>query len=291
VLLTRLITTLLVCLAAASTAVAQVDENLPPLTEPRSRLDYAQNWWEYGSYERVIEIVTPMVSEDIVEGLEREEAIDAYVLLGSSYFLLDRRSEAHSPFYHLLVIEPDYRLDPFLYPADMVDELERIKAFYEEELNEIREQRRGNGGSSELIYVERRVEERSLVVSMLPFGVGHFVNDQPEWGATYATVEATLAALSVGYFLRNEASRDENGFYPDVSASEQRQRVQIGTGVAFFVVVAINMVHGAVIHEPVVESPFEVIEDPVFEEPEARRWQPFVSGSPEGVLFGLGGSW
>ncbi len=63
-------------------------------------------------------------------------------------------------------------------------------------------------------------------------------------------------------FVANEAARNDNGFYDDVGAAQTRQAIQVGVGIAFFVVLAANIVHGAAIHEDVIETTYEILDAP-----------------------------
>lgn len=273
--------------------------------DPAELLEVAQNWWYYGAFERVIEIVRSLIAPGRIDALTNEQRIQAYLLLGASEFLLNGPSASTEPFHELLRLDPDYALDPFLYPADMIRHLGDVADLYEAELEEIRRRRRVDlgGEPGRLVFVERRVEERSLWVSMLPFGLGHISNGDYPWGLTYMGLEVGLGVASLALYLRNEGSRDGDGFVPDLERAERRQTAQIATGIAFFGVMAINVLHGALIHEGVVETSFGIVEDPEstpgFEgggEGGSSRLLPFAAPAPAagtgaGWVFGLEGTW
>jgi hypothetical protein len=274
-------------------------------TDPAELLEVAQNWWYYGAFERVIEITRGLVAAESIGELTEEQRIQAYLLLGASEFLLNGPSASTEPFHELLRLDPDYALDPFLYPADMIRHLGDVADLYEAELEEIRRRRRADlgGEPGRLVFVERRVEERSLWVSMLPFGRGHISNGDYPWGLTYMGLEVGLGVASLALYLRNEGSRDADGFVPDLDRAERRQTAQIATGIAFFGVMAINVLHGALIHEGVIETSFGIVEDPEstpgYEgggEGGASRLLPFAApaagaGTGAGWVFGFEGTW
>jgi hypothetical protein len=61
--------------------------------------------------------------------------------------------------------------------------------------------------------------------------------------------------------MANEADRDLEGFFPDVETAQTRQDIQVGTAIAFFILAAANIVHGALIHEDVVETSYGLVDE------------------------------
>ena len=207
------------------------------------------------------------------------------MLLGTSYLFLDNEEMAREMLIRLLILEPDFELEPLHYPSSMINFLEALKEEFREQLDEIRSQRGDTPGETEgtLRYVEVRIEERTLLASILPFGAGHFYNDMPEWGILYLSVELILAGTSVGFYVANEADRTEDGYFPDEETARTRQTVHEATAWAFIFVVLTNMIHGALIHEDYGEISQRVLERPPFDDSQTSRWSPFAQP--------VGGNW
>ena len=94
------------------------------------------------------------------------------------------------------------------------------------------------------MYIEARVTERAQLGYALPFGAGFLANGDTTTGGTYLTAEVLLGAASVGLYLKNEAERRPDGFFDDPNSARVRRTAQIWTGAGFFVVLAVNVVHG-----------------------------------------------
>ena len=266
----------------------------PPLSEPVARYEFTVEWWLYGDYDRVVVLLTPLLLPDPPTELTQEQLIDSYFMLGASHFFLGNRPASHNPFYHLLLLEPDHEVDRFLYPPTLIREFDQVRENNSEELDRIRQERAGSteAPGGEIVYLERRIEERSILVSMIPFGVGHFANDDMLWGGTYLILEVALGATSAGFWLANELALDDDGFFHDRDRARTRAKVHFATGIAFFSVVLLNVVHGILIHEDVVEISYGVVNEPEGFELEEQSWVPFASPWAEnGWLLGIQRNW
>ena len=274
----------------------------PPLSDPMARYDFARDWWLYGDYEQVVILLTPLLLPEPPDTLENDILIDAYFMLGASHFFMGNRPAAVNPLYRLLLLEPDFDIDPFLYPPGLIRELNQIKDVNQEELDRIRHERAGGTDTNpgEIVYIERRIEERSIIVSMIPFGIGHFSNDEPAWGTVYLVTEVLLGATSLGFYLANELEftpEPRTGpTFPDNELADTRQQLHIATGVAFWSLILLNIVHGLIIHEDVVEVSFGVVEEPdepfELEDDDDSSWLPYAEpiGS-DGFFLGIQRSW
>ncbi|TVR02234.1 MAG: hypothetical protein EA398_08420 [Deltaproteobacteria bacterium] len=204
---------------------------------------FAQDAFVYGDYRAVRERVDPLLRPEPMP-LSDVLLVELWTLDGVSAFFLGERGDADVAFLEVLRLDPRARLDPLLYPAPVVSRFERVREDNAEELAE----RLGDQPEEAIIYIESRVREQPLLVSMMPFGYGFFSMDRDVLGVTYLIAQSALGVASASLFILNETSRDDRGFFPDVDRAERRQRAQVGTGIAFFSVMALNVLHGALLH-------------------------------------------
>ncbi|MCU0663696.1 MAG: hypothetical protein MUC50_15375 [Myxococcota bacterium] len=150
-------------------------------------------------------------------------AVECHKYAGVAFlFIADKeRSERH--FYDLLSLDPDYELDPLLFPIEVVDAFISVKSKNRERLEEIRrakvaEEERRNAAQeaqrqSELaklaqtFYVERAQKSRSLLVAVMPLGAGQFQNGHKTKGALLLSAELLLAAAATTSFALHESLR------------------------------------------------------------------------------------
>ncbi|MBN1947429.1 MAG: hypothetical protein JW797_17290 [Bradymonadales bacterium] len=283
--------------ALAQPAVESHTQVEEPEQAPNHRrlLEEGENSWLYGDYGAVIHLLAPALFPEPQGEWNPDQLMQAYVLVGSSYFFLGERDAAQQAFHALLRLEPDYELDRLLYPATVVSFLNDTRVLYEEELDGIRQSRGQTpieqpGG---ILYVERRIAERSWWVSTLPFGIGHFSNRQTGWGIAYLVSEVLLGASSIGMYLAGESLRDGDGYFEDADRAETYRTIQLVTGYSFFAVLLVNIVHGAIIHEGVIETSYRTVaEPPVADEGGALfSWFTAAILQEGGALFEIGCHW
>lgn len=207
-------------------------------------------------YQDAIAILRPLLYPD--SRLETEgEVVQAHRMLGVAHVFEKQLTEARHEFRKLLELRPDYRFDPLLDPAPVVEifegvlrerqsDLQALQALRDRELEAQRARERE-------CTVERRSVERSRFIAVLPFGTGQFHNGQARKGWLFLGVEAALAATSVGALVTNfamfgvrprrgclaEARPDsacppESIDYSDENLSRTLLRVQLISGGLFF---------------------------------------------------------
>lgn len=220
------------------------DDGATPSPDDVDRiLSFANDAFIYGDYRAVRDILQPLLRPEPMP-LAVPVLIEAWTLDGVSAFFLGERSDADEAFLEILLLDPRLRLDPLLYPAPVISRFDRVREANAERLDPLL----GTEGEESIVYIESRVREQPILLSMMPFGYGFFSMERDVLGVTYLLSQATLGAASASLFLLNESARDARGFFPEADRAERRQRAQIGTGVAFLGLVALNAIHGALLH-------------------------------------------
>lgn len=257
--LTSAVLALVMSLAAAGSVWAQQVPIEGPRPSPRatslaSALDFAENAFVYGDYENVVEVLAPLLLPEAPTDADERVLIRAYTLLATSaHFEMlgphpaEMAALADAAFLEVLLIDPRYRLDPLLYPPRVIARFEAVRTANAERLDAML----GEGDSDAVVYVEREVRAQSRFVSMLPFGYGFFTSGRTGAGLGYALSEAALGGTMVGLFIANEVARGSDGFVPDAERARNRGTAQVVSSSLFCAVVLVNMIHGAVAHDPI----------------------------------------
>ncbi|RMG12624.1 MAG: tetratricopeptide repeat protein [Deltaproteobacteria bacterium] len=219
--------------------------------ETRGDLQRALDRFDYGNYEDAARLVEKLLAEGRL--VEEGDLIEAYRILGLSYYYLKRREKARSAFVRLLSLEPDYRLDPFFHPPKIVEFFDQVRAENESLLAPIRERkkrieaerrlqeearrrlleeeaRRAKAAEVEAeqaarrTVVERTVRRREYLLNWLPFGAGQFQNDEPVKGAVLAAAQAATGLASVvGFAVAGGLRECERRPVPKGSPGEPQQ--------------------------------------------------------------------
>jgi tetratricopeptide (TPR) repeat protein len=198
-------------LAALATALAL----LPAATgaAPPADLKRAKDRYEFGAYADAAGAVRELLARR--KDLPEAETVEAYRILGLSEYQLGDRSAARSAFVNLLSIDPDYALDAFLVPPQIVEFFDRVKREAEPELAPLRERRRQLKEQERLAEEARRmllaeeavrsgppskvvlVQERIYLFNWLPFGAGQFQNGDTGTGTAIAISQVLLGAVNL----------------------------------------------------------------------------------------------
>lgn len=213
-------------------------------------LAHAENAFAFGDYETAVRTLRPWLYPRPIRDATRQNTADGYAVLGASAWFMDALDISERYFKAGLTHHPTMKLDPLVFPPALVSFFQTLR----KSMNLTDDEDAENADTS-MLYIESRISEHPIWVSMLPFGYGMFVNDKPEWGAVYALTEGALLTVSTALFWVNYAKRQPSDDpqhpmgYEDPRRAKMRKRVHIGTGAAFLGVVLINIIHGAAIHK------------------------------------------
>ncbi len=199
-------------LAALATALALLPA-AAGLAAPPADLKRAKDRYAFGAYADAAGAVRELLARR--KDLPEAEIVEAYRILGLSESQLGDRGAARSAFVNLLSIDPDYALDPFLVPPQIVEFFDRVKREAEPELAPLRERRRQLKEQERLAEEARRkllaeeavrsgppskvvlVQERIYLFNWLPFGAGQFQNGDTGKGTAIAVSQALLGAVNL----------------------------------------------------------------------------------------------
>jgi hypothetical protein len=195
----------------------------PPDEAARADLAALSAAYEYGRYAEVLTRANARIDGG---GLDAAMLVELQKLAGLSAFNLRRMDEAERHVAALLRLDPDFSLDPFVYPPLVVAFVEKQRRTMAAELEFLREQRRQRDAAAKLAAEERAalareaeterrlleemsrqvtvrtVEKQSVLVNFVPFGAGQFQEGRTGPGIGFAVAEGVLAVASiVSYFV------------------------------------------------------------------------------------------
>ena len=179
---------------------------------------HARNAYNTGDYELAVERFRDLLGRDPPPSRAiREECLQ---FLGASLLFQGNSDQAAAMFDQLLVLEPDWELDPAVFPTPILDVFARVKEQMRERLaalqaveqqlaelerqrllEEDRQRRQALAAALEPRYLARVSDDRHLVLAFVPFGVGQFQNGQETKGWTFLGLEAALFAANAWTFL------------------------------------------------------------------------------------------
>jgi hypothetical protein len=215
--------------------VGQEDRAWAAHSEP---LQNAINRYEYGSYAEAAESLYILLYP--ITSLDQFETETAHAYLGVCFFLTEENAKARAEFTDLLELNPDYRLDPVIFPPKIVD-------FFNEVRNELFPDR-ADGNSSSVFSDIFQPPKKTLALTFFPFGAGQFQNRDTSKGIIFLSTELLLGATSAYYYFERKSleksdsdSDGDNtlfggGKYENTGEAEQMQNIQMITGTAFWVV-------------------------------------------------------
>ncbi len=195
------------------------------LATPEADVKRARDRYEFGAYADAAGAARDVLARN--PSLPDPVAIEAWRILGLAEYQLGDRPAARQAFIHLLSIDPDQVLDPFLVPPPIVEFFDKVRADAEPELAPLRERKRQLQEQERLAEEARRrllleeqarsgppskvvvVEEHVYLLNFLPFGVGQFQNGDTTKGIIIAVSQVVFGAINLGAIFAHNAIADD----------------------------------------------------------------------------------
>ena len=217
---------------------APVEATSPPW-EPEERLKAATEAFLSGDLERARDAYVLLVADPNLELTHPDVRREAQVYLAALDFNEGAQQTARNTFRSILLEDPDFRLDPFAHPPEMLAEFELMRVQVEAEL-----------AAAPSVLPERRLNPLLLVV---PGGL-QLYNEQQAYGLVVLGGVVGLAAVSGGLHLRLRAM-DEKPGEPDITVwtdddKQRAEQLRLANNVAGWGSVALwglTFLHGALV--------------------------------------------
>lgn len=195
------------------------------LATPEADVKRARDRYEFGAYADAAAAARGLLAHD--QPLPDPVALEAWRILGLAEYQLGNVPAARDAFIHVLSIDPDQTLDPFLVPPPIVEFFDKVRADAEPELAPLRERKRQLQEQERLAEEARRrllaeeqirsgppskvvvVQEHIYMLNFLPFGVGQFQNGDTTKGIIIAVSQVVFGAINIGAIFAHNAVADD----------------------------------------------------------------------------------
>ncbi len=189
---------------------------------PEERFREAENTFRFQDYAAAEVLLNSLLHPEVLlKG--PDDVLKAREYLGACYYWLGNEKRMEEEFTALLILAPNHRLDPFYYPADLIERLDRLRRrLVELQVISLEEKEKRKDKKPDCVVPKETVVRRSRWVSFIPFGVGQFQNGDTVKGALFLTGEVLALGTNVGSYVAAERLRGADGFYSASSARTAR---------------------------------------------------------------------
>lgn len=174
--------------------------------------EIARQAYESRDFSRAVFYFEQLVGGDVPRLSSGPLIAEARKLLGAAYVFVGRREAAREQFERLLREQPDYLLDPLLFPIEVQELFASVRERLELERREAearaavqaRADRERERAQRLLRFAEEdvRVElENSRWLALIPGGVGQFQNGDEGLGWTFLVSETVLLGGAIGALI------------------------------------------------------------------------------------------
>lgn len=253
---------MLVVLSSAAPASAQVgagsDEGTIDIAQQLvDALRRAENSFLYGEFEAVVSELAPLLLPSPPPA-DASRLVRGYTLLGVSAQFQGDDDMADAAYLEALRLDPIFRLDPLMFPPDVIERFEQVRERNRDELEALMT-------PSQLrptIYVVERIEEQPLVVSMMPLGVGFLTTERYAAGIGYLVTQLATGTTMTGLYLANEYGRNRDGSFDDAPRARRRGTAQRAMAGALVALVTANVLHGGLTHASTRRVSYRTVSEP-----------------------------
>ncbi len=194
--------------------------------------------FEHGDYKQSITILTRVVKNNLAR--DENELAECYKYLGSAYFYLEDMKLADANFRQLLLLKPDFKLDPFLFPPSMVLFFDKIK-------NEISINKTKAKSAISTTQISDYPYQYRLYINLLPFGLPQFANNQ-KLKATSILISQILAlSVNIVAYWQVNSMIDKNGYVKDQQTADRAniyKTIQVSSLAAFGAIYIYSVIDG-----------------------------------------------
>lgn len=202
--------------------------------DPATRLSMARHAFNTADFDLLRPLLEPLLTpqsllDDLLDRQEARQLLSLGLFFeaqqvpdASQRRTLLRAARGH--FLNLLREQPDFTLDPLVYPASVVELFENVREENREELHNIRAAQSAEIIATttpefQMLYIEREVQTHRFALNFFPFGVGQFQNDSPVKGTLFAVSQGLALAINITSYLMIEHLRGADGLYETSSTA------------------------------------------------------------------------
>jgi hypothetical protein len=238
---------------------------------PDERFQEAENTFRFQDYPRAETLLADLLYPEVLLTAP-DRVIKAHEYLAACYYWLQNDRRMEEEFTVLLSLAPRHQMDPFYYPARLIERLEATR----KRLAELRlidpdaPEQPATPPEPPCEGREVSIVRRSWAPNLVPFGVGQFVNGQTTKGALFLTGQVLTLGMNIGAFAGIESLRGDDGlFSPADAVTARRLRIVQYVGLGAFGALAIWGIVDAFLNFQAEDRTIRVVPCPVLEGPNA----------------------
>ncbi len=167
-----------------------------------ARLAEAEQAFAVQDYPRVVALLEALSGHPALVG--RAEHRRLLEWLGASHWFSGNRDAARLVLGALLRESPFHVLDAYVYPPELIEDFERLRAGLAEGGVIPGRPLDPNASPRTILRIERR-DVTPTIAFLAPFGVGQFANDEPGKGALLASLQGLGAATMLATWIGIES--------------------------------------------------------------------------------------
>jgi hypothetical protein len=258
----KLLAALAALVAVAGLAKAARADTEEPM-DPGDQLEKAVGEYEQNEYADAIQTLLPLLYPTTSLS-SQDDVITAHRVLGISYFEMGDTVRASGEFKAILTLDPTYRLDSAVDPIDAVNYFDQVhdeneqaladaqRKLHEQEAAQAAAQAAEEEARRSRVYVTDNVEHIPFGLTLLPLGVGQFVEGRSTAGWLFLGSEAGLGLTSVALYL-SVVLKYPPGTRPppqDLPGIRQVEVAQITAGTACLLAIAWGIADAVYHYEP-----------------------------------------
>jgi hypothetical protein len=207
---------------------------------PEDEFQSAENTFRFQDYKKALEQLGPLLYPE-VRLASPDMVVRAHEFMAACWHWLADDRKMEDEFTALLTMSPLHRLDPFYYPASLIQKFESIrKKLIEMHVIAAEPVVKPPQETTKCERTEESIVRRSWVPNLVPFGVGQFLNGRNTKGALFLAGEVSTLALNIAAWISIESLRGNDGRFSRKNAATARdlrivQYVGLGTFTALAV--------------------------------------------------------
>lgn len=206
---------------------------------PRQELDLGVRNFRSRDWQSAIRVINPLLYPRI-QFASPDDVIEARLLLGAAEFEAGNKERAIEEFTKVILQDPERELTPLMFSDAAIRLYDRTKDDLKVRLEHEAEKKRLAEAAARLELYRKSLrvyEARPFGFNFLPFGLAQFTQDRLGMGTIMAIGQSSTFIASIGIFgyLVGTYGFESNAVkLTDANRVLLLQRIEIGTGIAFF---------------------------------------------------------
>lgn len=163
--------------------------------------------FEHQDFKQSITLFNKIVNNNLSK--DENELIECYKYLGAAYFYIEDLKSSEANFRQLLLLKPDFKLDPFLFPPSMVLFFDRIKKDISKNTTTIIDKSKPEKG------------QYDLYINLLPLGLPQYAHNQKLKGSIILALQLIALATNITSYWQVHSMIDRYGYVKDQTEADR----------------------------------------------------------------------